>query len=106
MKVFAPKNILVAFDFTERSRAAWDYACAFSAKAGGDLHAVYVSDYLIARGAARPASDRRRQARLVQERLEKQLTGAASVRVAEGDAAIEILRAAARCRADLIVMAT
>jgi nucleotide-binding universal stress UspA family protein len=109
------RTILCAVDFSVHSRRALQYAAAIAAQFAGRITVISVNDPLLA-AAARAESTRESLAGQTRAELadfvERSLRGPLSnlkqveVVTAEGEAAVEILRAAKRRRADLIVIGT
>ena len=110
------KNVLVAIDFSEGSRAAFDYAAGLARKLGARLTALHVTpqyvtyDPLPAFPPLAPLDPARQ--RTVEESLRRFVTSPggelplAEVFVREGDPADEILAEAIASGADLIVLGT
>jgi nucleotide-binding universal stress UspA family protein len=109
------RTILCAVDFSVHSRRALQYAAAIAAQFAGRITVITVNDPLLA-AAARAESTaeslanqtRAELAAFVERSLRGPLSNVKQVDVvtAEGEAAAEILRAAKRHRADLIVIGT
>lgn len=109
------RSVLCPIDFSENSRLALRYAAAVASRGRAALSVVYVNDPLLVAAAAAALHDRRLATRSAQQLREFiDATFPAGVRrpprlkshVALGDPATEILKAAARRRADLIVLGT
>ena len=109
------RTILCAVDFSGHSRRALQYAAAIAAQFAGRLTAITVNDPLLAtaaRAASTPESLAKQTRAELADFVERSLRGSMSkptpvdLVTAEGDPAAEILRAATRRRADLIVIGT
>lgn len=111
-----PKQILVAIDFTDGSRAALDYGSFLARRIGAHLTALHVTptyfsaDPLPAFPEPAPLDPERQ--RRVLDQLSAFLTPPGSTQpvgkgvVRDGDPADEILAQAAECAADLVVLGT
>lgn len=107
MNRFPPRKILVAFDFTKRSREAWRYAGMLARVLGAELRAVHVAGWTIAPDGMFVAPNLTPQERAqLQKTLDDELGGPGLGRLAEGDLVGEILTAARELGAELIVMGT
>jgi universal stress protein A len=109
------RSVLCPIDFSENSRVALRYAAAVAARGRAVLNVVYVNDPLLIAAAAAALHDRhlaRRSAQQLREFIEATFTAGARTPprlksyVALGDPDTEILKGAARGRADLIVVGT
>lgn len=111
------KKILVPTDFSGNADLGIDYACAMAKTFGAELVVLHVSapPFYQAGYGISPETIAEMQASIeqaIEEQLQKvrdRLSGSAakvSVKTAEGVAAVEIIEAAKREGADLIVMAT
>jgi nucleotide-binding universal stress UspA family protein len=109
------RSVLCPIDFSENSRLALRYAAAVAARGRAALSVMYVNDPLLVAAAAAALHDRRLATRSAQQLREFiEATFPAGERrpprlkshVAIGDPATEILKAAVRGRADLIVLGT
>ena len=104
-------TVLCGVDFSAHSRRALQYADAIARGGHAALKVVYVNEPLLVAAAAAAFHDRQlvaRSARELRAFIAATLTVRASKRVAArvsiGDPADEILRAAGRLRADLVVL--
>ena len=109
------RSVLCPIDFSENSRLALRYAAAVAARGRAVLNVVYVNDPLLIAAAAAALHDRhlaRRSAQQLREFIEATFTAGAQrpprlkSYVALGHPDTEILKGAARGRADLIVVGT
>lgn len=109
------RSVLCPIDFSENSRLALRYAAAVAARGRAALSVEYVNDPLLVAAAAAALHDRRlatRSAQQLREFIDAAFPAGArrpsrlKSHVALGDPATEILKAAARGRADLIVLGT
>ncbi len=109
------RSILCAVDFSEQSRLALRYAEAVAARKQSALTVMYAADPLLIGAAAAALHDPKVTARSATELhafVEATLGTASSsaprarIKVSTGDPADEILRAASRGHADLIVLGT
>jgi nucleotide-binding universal stress UspA family protein len=107
--------VLCPVDFSEDSRLALQYAQTVALRGKATLTAVYANDPLLVAAAAAALHNRdlvKKSAIELQAFLDGALTGATrrrlgvTSRVSIGDPAGEIVKMAARSRADLIVMGT
>lgn len=103
-------SILCPVDLSTTSRAAVKTAAALADQFGARLSIVFVEDALLARAARRFDEDElSRRTRAELERFVERAVGPkirCSYEIVEGTAADEILKAARRAKADLIVMGT
>lgn len=109
------RSILCPVDFSDQSRVALRYAAAVAQRAGGRLSILYVNDPLLIAAAGIALHDRSLATRTLAElrRFVAATVPAALVaakqtdaRVATGQPADQISKAARRDRSDLIVMGT
>lgn len=103
---FPPRTLLVPVDFSDRSVAAWSFARRLARAFGAALHGVYVRPMFMGTEIVIPVSLSPAERQALERTMELNYTGAAGLRVDEGDVLLGILRAASRVRADMIVMAT
>lgn len=104
---FPPKRILVPFDFTDVSQAAWEQAVWLAERFTAGIEAVYTEDLLPA-GVLGFGANRLTPAlcREIRAHLRSRIGGRAKIHVTQGDPAVVILRLARTLRPDLIVMGT
>lgn len=104
---FPPRRILVPFDFTEVSQAAWRQAVWLAGRCGASLDAVYTEDLLpsgvLGFGSSRLTPGLRRE---IRSHLRGRVGDGARLHVSQGDPAVVILRLARTLHPDLIVMGT
>jgi nucleotide-binding universal stress UspA family protein len=105
------QTILLATDFSERSDAAFRQACSLTRQCGARLYVLHVGVpplSLTDRSLSPGHSDPLREARLAAVRAHHPAPPDVEVeyRLAEGDPADEVLRAARELGCDLIVMGT
>jgi nucleotide-binding universal stress UspA family protein len=109
------RSVLCAVDFSEHSRHALAYAAAVALRGKAALTVLYVNDSFLVAAAAVALHDRQLTARSARElqafidatvppRVRARLRPAPHVSI--GNPADQILKVAARCRSDLIVVAT
>jgi len=105
------QRVLCAVDFSEHSRTALRYAAAIARRSQGRLTVLFVNDPLLVAAAA-AAYDTRALASTTRRQLQQFVQGAmgstadVNCTVTLGEPAKEIHKAAARTRADLIVLGT
>lgn len=107
---FPPKKILVPFDFTEVSMAAWRQGKSLARRFGASLEAVYTEDLMPSEQflnwpLERPMMGPRVRKEIL-ARMHAKLGEGAVIHVTEGDAVVVILRYARTLNPDLIVMGT
>jgi universal stress protein A len=109
------RSVLCPVDFSEHSRRALAYGAAIALDAKAALHVVYVTESLLVAAAAAAFHNRQltgRSARELQEFVDATLPPrirtrlGVTTRLAVGNTADQILKAAARNRCDLIVVGT
>lgn len=109
------RSLLCPIDFSEHSRLALQYADALAARANAPLTVTYANDPLLVAAAAAALHDRRlvqRSASELRAFVDASIASPAQGRkplkthVSIGSPAQEILKAASRCNADLIVLGT
>ncbi len=107
MNRFPPRKILVAYDFTQRSRQAWRYAQELAASFAAQLEAVHVASWTVEpEGFFIAPSVSEAERRSLQRSLDAELGGPGRGTVVQGSVIGELLSEARRVQADLIVMAT
>jgi nucleotide-binding universal stress UspA family protein len=103
-------TILYPTDFSERSRSAFQLACALARDHGARLILLHVAGPAVLYGeglTVLPTESYHEQLRERLQGLQAQAPkGVVELRVCEGDAAGEILRVADETKCDLIVMGT
>ena len=109
------RSVLCPVDFSEASRLALRYGAAVAARGKAVLKVAYVNDPLLVAAAAAALRDRtfvKKSAQELREFIETTLPASTrksidlKPQVSTGDPAGEIIKAAARGRADLIVVGT
>jgi nucleotide-binding universal stress UspA family protein len=109
------RSILCPVDFSDHSRAALQYAARIAADSGARLTALFVSDPLLVEAAAAAAYDKGALERTSEgelgEFISRTMARAGGPKdvacfVVPGNPAVEILKAARRMPADLIVIGT
>lgn len=103
---FPPRKILVPFDTTEVSMAAWHHARALARRFDAALEAVYVEEPLPIVGVLPPPKLTAALKAEILRHIRSKIGDSARVDVVEGDPAVTILRLARTRRPDLIVMGT
>jgi nucleotide-binding universal stress UspA family protein len=107
-------SVLCPVDFSDHCRTALDLGVRLARASGARLNIVYVNDPLLA-AAAEATYDERVMARQTDEELAAFLSSAAGpdplpggvhIEVAEGKPSEQIVRAAERLGADVVVMST
>jgi nucleotide-binding universal stress UspA family protein len=106
MNVFPPKRILVAFDFTDRTLAAWRYAEALARRVGASLEAVYVRPSFLGPEVVMPTALTAGERSSIRAEMASLLGRGRALHVEDGDVVLGILRAARARRAGLIVVGT
>src|SRR4051812_10322883 len=108
MTPFPPKKILVPFDFSGRSAAAWRHAVALARRFEAKLEVLHVQEWPPAAELA-PLAPRRLSVgarRALIARIRETVGMGSRILLASGDPGERILSLARARRADLIVMGT
>ncbi len=106
MNRFQPKSVVVGYDHSEASRAAWKHAAALSDTFGAELHIVYVEPWHAGVDMMPPPDLTPERVRSIRARIAKTVGPKAEIVILHGDPAERILSYARRRRADLIVVGT
>lgn len=108
MTRFPPKKILVPFDLSALSEAAWGHAVALARRFGATLEVVYVQDWKLVVDLATlpPRAPSPEEKKKLTARIRETVGVASKITFAAGDPAFAILRLARSRRVDLIVMGT
>jgi nucleotide-binding universal stress UspA family protein len=108
MTRFPPKRIVVPFDFSGLSAAAWRQAVALARRFDAALEVVHIQDWPISAELAPlppPALTPEGKRELI-ARIQETVGRGSKITIGTGDAVTGILRLARSRRADLIVMGT
>ena len=109
------QSVLCPVDFSEASRLALRYAEALTVRANATLRVTYANDPLLVAAAAAALHDRhiaKRSAKELQDFTDSTLSARSrkqlrvKTQVSIGDPAVEIMKASARARSDLMVLGT
>lgn len=103
---FPPKRILVPFDFSEVSLAAWRQAQLLSRRFGARVEALYVEEWVPTGELFQPWRLTPRRRAQMRDRVRSKIGRLARVHVLEGSPVVMILRLVRTRRVDLIVMGT
>jgi len=103
---FPPKKILVAYDLSDVSRAAWKHASALAAACGAELEAVYVEPWQAGVDMLPPPPLAVPQARELRRAIRSKIGDGHRISILHGEPAARILGLARRVRPDLIVVGT
>ncbi len=103
---FPPKKILVAYDLSDVSRAAWRHAAALAAKCGAALEAVYVEPWQMGVDLMPPPDLTPAHVRALRAKIRAVVGDGPAITILQGDPAVRLLNAVRRRRPDLIVVGT
>lgn len=104
MLQFPPKNILVAYDFSDASRTAWRHAAALAARCGAVLEAVHVEPREMDEDS--PSGLTAAHVRTLRSRIHAAIGAGFKITILQGDPAVRLLNLARLHRWDLIVVGT
>jgi|CXWL01.1.fsa_nt_gi nucleotide-binding universal stress UspA family protein len=106
MSRFPPKKILVAYDMSDVSRAAWRHASALAASCRAALDVVYVEPWEMGADLMPPPGPMSWRIAELRKKIARAVGAKARVAILQGDPARRILSYARLHRSDLIVVGT
>jgi nucleotide-binding universal stress UspA family protein len=103
---FPPKKIMVAYDLSDVSRAAWRHATALAAACGAELEAVYSEPWQPGPEMMPPPDLSPARVRAQRAKIRRLIGDGPKITILQGDPAARVLALALQHRPDLIVVGT